>query len=88
MRVSGAQLGEYLEQSAGYFASDSLGRPALNPAVFGYNYDMVSGASYDIDLRLPAGSRIRNLAVRGRPVTPTDSYTLALNSYRQSGGGG
>src|SRR4029077_4265922 len=34
------------------------------------------------------GSRIRNLAVRGRPVSPGDSFTLALNSYRQSGGGG
>jgi len=88
IRLSGAALKAYLEQSARYFASDSLGRPALNPAVFGYNYDMVAGATYEIDLRLPAGSRIRNLAVAGRPVAPTDSFTLALNSYRQSGGGG
>jgi 2',3'-cyclic-nucleotide 2'-phosphodiesterase/3'-nucleotidase len=88
VRLSGAQLNQYLEQSARYFASDSLGRPTLNPAVPGYNYDMVAGATYDIDLRLPPGSRIRNLAVRGRPVAPTDSFTLALNSYRQSGGGG
>ncbi|MGH7519324.1 MAG: 5'-nucleotidase C-terminal domain-containing protein, partial [Gemmatimonadales bacterium] len=88
VRLSGAQLKDYLEQSAGYFASDSLGRPALNPAVLGYNYDMVAGATYDIDLRLPAGSRIRNLAVRGRPVTPADSFTMAVNSYRQAGGGG
>jgi 2',3'-cyclic-nucleotide 2'-phosphodiesterase/3'-nucleotidase len=88
IRISGAQLKAYLEQSADYFGSDSLGRPALNPAVFGYNYDMVAGATYEIDLRLPAGSRIRNLAVRGRAVAPTDSFTMAINSYRQSGGGG
>jgi len=88
VRVSGAQLKEYLEQSARYYAMDSLGRAALDPTVFGYNYDMVSGATYDIDLRLPPGSRIRNLAVRGRPVEPGDSFTMALNSYRQSGGGG
>ena len=25
---------------------------------------------------------------RGRPVAESDSFTLALNSYRQSGGGG
>jgi len=66
----------------------TLGRPALNPAVFGYNYDMVAGATYEIDLRLPPGSRIRNLAVRGRPVAPTDTFRMAINSYRQSGGGG
>ncbi|MGH7629946.1 MAG: bifunctional metallophosphatase/5'-nucleotidase, partial [Gemmatimonadales bacterium] len=88
VRISGARLREYLEYSARYFTSDSLGRPALDPAVFGYNYDMVSGATYDIDLRLPAGRRIRNLAVRGRPVTPADTFTLAVNSYRQAGGGG
>jgi 2',3'-cyclic-nucleotide 2'-phosphodiesterase/3'-nucleotidase len=88
IRLSGAALKDYLEQSARYFSSDSLGRPALNPAVFGYNYDMVAGATYEIDLRLPPGSRIRNLAVNGRPVDPSDSFTLALNSYRQSGGGG
>ncbi len=88
VRISGARLKDYLEYSARYFSSDSLGRPALNPAVFGYNYDMVSGATYEIDLRLPAGSRIRNLAVRGRPVTAADTFTLAVNSYRQAGGGG
>ena len=43
---------------------------------------------YDIDLRRAVGDRIRNLTVRGRPVRPTDSFTLALNSYRQTGAGG
>ncbi|MGE5230827.1 MAG: 5'-nucleotidase C-terminal domain-containing protein, partial [Deltaproteobacteria bacterium] len=88
VRISGAQLKAYLEQSARYYTTDSLGRAALDPAVPGLDYDMVSGASYDIDLRLPPGSRIRNLAVRGRPVAPGDSFTLAVGSYRQSGGGG
>ena len=49
---------------------------------------MVAGARYDIDLRRPAGDRIPNLSVSGRPVRPTDSFTLALNSYRQAGSGG
>src|SRR5262249_50138968 len=68
IRITGAQLKDYLEQSARYYTTDSVGRAALDPTVFGYNYDMVSGATYDIDLRLPPGSRIRNLAVRGRAV--------------------
>jgi 2',3'-cyclic-nucleotide 2'-phosphodiesterase/3'-nucleotidase/5'-nucleotidase len=88
VRLSGGQLKGYLEQSARYFRVDSLGRISLNDSIPGYNYDMVAGATYDIDLRLPPGSRIRNLAVRGRPVGPTDSFTIALNNYRQGGGGG
>jgi 2',3'-cyclic-nucleotide 2'-phosphodiesterase/3'-nucleotidase len=34
------------------------------------------------------GERIQDLAVRGRRVQPTDSFTMAVNSYRQTGGGG
>ena len=49
---------------------------------------MILGVAYDIDLRLPPGSRIRNLTFKGRPVAVTDSFTLAVNSHRQSGGGG
>ena len=88
MRISGAQLKDYLERSARYFQVDPVGRIALNDSVPGYNYDVVAGARYDIDLRRPVGDRIRDLAVRGRPVQPADSFTLAVNSYRQTGAGG
>jgi 2',3'-cyclic-nucleotide 2'-phosphodiesterase (5'-nucleotidase family) len=56
--------------------------------VAGYNYDVIAGARYEIDLRRPVGDRIRNLAVKGRRVGPDDSFTLAVNSYRQTGSGG
>jgi 2',3'-cyclic-nucleotide 2'-phosphodiesterase/3'-nucleotidase len=54
----------------------------------GYNFDVVSGADYTIDLSRPVGGRIISLSVRGKPVSDTDSFTLALNNYRRSGGGG
>lgn len=88
VRVSGAELKEYLEWSARYFLVDPVGRVGLNDSVPGYNYDVVAGATYAIDLRRPVGDRIQDLAVRGRRVQPTDSFTLAVNSYRQTGGGG
>ena len=88
LRVSGAQLKDYLEWSARYFRVDPAGRIAINDSVPGYDYDLVRGARYDIDLRQPLGDRIRDLSVRGRPVQPTDSFTLALNSHRQTGAGG
>jgi 2',3'-cyclic-nucleotide 2'-phosphodiesterase (5'-nucleotidase family) len=88
IRLSGAQLKAYLEWSARYFQVDAAGRVGLNDSVPGYNYDMVAGAGYEIDLRRPIGDRIQRLTVRGKPVAPTDSFTMAINSYRQSGAGG
>ncbi|NNG14875.1 MAG: hypothetical protein HKM89_00250 [Gemmatimonadales bacterium] len=88
IRISGSQLKAYLEQSARYFTVDRRGNVGTDPNIPGYNFDIVSGAEYTIDLRLPMGNRIRGLRVRGQPVRPTDSFTMALNSYRQAGGGG
>jgi 2',3'-cyclic-nucleotide 2'-phosphodiesterase/3'-nucleotidase/5'-nucleotidase len=88
VRLSGAQLKAFLEHSARYYRLDSAGRAAPDPDIQGYNFDMVSGASYAIDLARPAGSRITGLAVGGRPVAPADTFTMALHSYRQGGGGG
>jgi 2',3'-cyclic-nucleotide 2'-phosphodiesterase/3'-nucleotidase/5'-nucleotidase len=88
IRVSGEQLKAYLEWSARYFRTDAAGRVTIDPAVPGYDFDVVRGARYEIDLRRPVGDRIRGLSVRNRPVRPADSFTLALNSHRQAGGGG
>src|SRR5438046_170475 len=88
VKISGQQLREYLEHSARYFNSYEPGRPIINDSVAGYNYDVVSGVVYNIDLSRPAGLRIRGLAYNGKIVQPTDTFTLAVNSYRQGGGGG
>jgi 2',3'-cyclic-nucleotide 2'-phosphodiesterase / 3'-nucleotidase / 5'-nucleotidase len=88
VRITGVQLKAFLEQSARYFNLDGAGNVSLNDSIAGYNYDVVGGAEYAIDLRLPVGDRIRGLSVRGRPVEPGDQFTIALNSYRAAGGGG
>jgi len=88
IRISGAQLRAYLEQSARYFRRTSDGRFGIDPAIPGYNYDIVAGVDYTIDVSRPIGERIVSLTFEGRPVTPTDSFTMALNNYRQTGGGG
>nr|MDQ3082157.1 5'-nucleotidase C-terminal domain-containing protein [Gemmatimonadota bacterium] len=88
IRISGKQLRDYLEFSGRYYTGVVNGRPATDPSVPGYNYDVVAGASYGLDLTKPIGSRVTSLTVKGRPVAPTDSFTFALNNYRQSGGGG
>ncbi|HYW49810.1 MAG TPA: 5'-nucleotidase C-terminal domain-containing protein, partial [Gemmatimonadaceae bacterium] len=93
VRVSGAAVRAFLEHSARYYRSlDANGNvPAagiVDNAVPGYNFDVVSGVDYTIDLSRPPGQRITRLQFRGRSVQPTDSFTLAVNNYRQGGGGG
>jgi 2',3'-cyclic-nucleotide 2'-phosphodiesterase (5'-nucleotidase family) len=88
VKISGQQLRDYLEYSARYYKSVEKGKPVPDPEIAGYNFDMISGADYTIDLSKPIGSRVASLTFKGKPVAPTDSFTLALNNYRQTGGGG
>jgi 2',3'-cyclic-nucleotide 2'-phosphodiesterase/3'-nucleotidase len=93
VRISGAQLRLFLEHAARYYRTlGADGRaPAgglIDPQVPGFNFDVVAGADYTIDVSKPVGSRITRLEFRGKPVAPQDSFTLALNNYRQGGGGG
>ena len=42
----------------------------------------------DIDLAQPVGSRITKLTYDGVDVDPAARFVVAINNYRQSGGGG
>ena len=88
VRISGAQLRAYLEQSARYYRTSSAGTITVDPDIPGYNFDIVGGADYTLDVSRPVGRRVTRLAVHGREVVDADSFTLALNNYRQAGGGG
>jgi 2',3'-cyclic-nucleotide 2'-phosphodiesterase (5'-nucleotidase family) len=89
VRITGRQLRDYLEFSSRYYTSvDQSGRPVTDPRIQGYNFDIIAGADYTLDLTKPIGSRVTSLTVKGRPVADADTFTLALNNYRQSGGGG
>lgn len=88
IRITGAQLKAYLEQSAQYYLVDSAGVVWANAAIPGYNFEIVTGADYELDLSQPFGSRVTGLRLNGREVAPSESFSMALNSYRQEGGGG
>jgi len=88
IKISGAQLRAYLEQSARYYRPFTPGAPVVNDSVPGFNFDIVAGADYTLDVSRPVGSRVTRLEVAGRAVAPDDSFTFALNNYRQTGGGG
>ena len=88
IRITGQQLREYLEQSARYYRTDAMGVPSVDPSIPGFNFDIVSGVDYTLDVSRPAGQRVTRLEYRGEPVLPTATFTMALNNYRQTGGGG
>ncbi|WP_026820575.1 bifunctional metallophosphatase/5'-nucleotidase [Arthrobacter castelli] len=93
VEMTGAQIKDYLEYSARYFTQLAPGEPvdieSLTNAggIPDYNYDMISGVSYEIDISKPAGERITNLQHQGEPVDPDQRFAVATNNYRQSGGG-
>ena len=51
-------------------------------------FDSIYGLTYRIDLSRPAGSRIHDMRHQGQPLSPTDRFVLATNSFRANGGGG
>ncbi|MEO7822983.1 MAG: 5'-nucleotidase C-terminal domain-containing protein, partial [Gemmatimonadaceae bacterium] len=90
VRITGGQLRDYLEFSARYWRAPASATAPLvaDPEIPGYNFDIVSGVDYVIDPTRPIGSRITRLDFKGAPVRDADTFTMALNNYRQTGGGG
>ncbi|MFG2952679.1 bifunctional metallophosphatase/5'-nucleotidase [Streptomyces sp. NPDC048291] len=91
--MTGAQIRAYLEYSAEYFVRtaadvtvdvEKLTNANSRPD---YNYDYVSGLTYEIDVAQAAGSRIRNLTYQGAALDDAQQFVLAVNNYRANGGG-
>jgi len=93
VRVTGAQVKDILEHTAGYYdgldcTSEEGCTVLTDPRVRRYNVDTMAGVTYRIDPTLPEGHRILDLAFHGAPIDAAATFTLACNSYRAAGGGG
>jgi len=103
VKISGANVREWLEMSAGQFRQiDPKGAPEqelIAPAYRSYNFDTLDGVSYQIDVTQPpryspegalrdaAAHRIVALNYQGMPVDDTADFLVVTNNYRASGGG-
>jgi 2',3'-cyclic-nucleotide 2'-phosphodiesterase/3'-nucleotidase len=103
VKASGKEVKEWLECSAGQFNQIDVnsGRPQslINWDGFRtYNFDVIDGVDYQIDVSQPArydgecqlvnpgAERIRQLTFKGKPIDPGATFLVATNNYRAYGG--
>ena len=102
--MSGSEVREWLEMSAGVFnqidPESSNEQPLLNRDVASFNFDVIDGVEYRIDVTQPqrydnAGKlintdshRIIDMRYGGQPINMNQTFIVATNNYRAGGGGG
>lgn len=102
VRITGADLREWLEMSAGIFnriTPGSSGEALISDGFPSYNFDVIDGVTYRIDVTQPArydsdgnlvdeaAHRIVGLSYEGRPIDEAQHFIVATNNYRAGGGG-
>ncbi|MCG8422831.1 MAG: bifunctional 2',3'-cyclic-nucleotide 2'-phosphodiesterase/3'-nucleotidase [Proteobacteria bacterium] len=101
VRINGRQVRNWLERSAGAFnqidPNSDAEQPLLNPDFPSYNFDVIDGVDYDIDITQPSRydsdgnllnanvNRIKNLRYNDQPVTDEQIFLVATNNYRAGG---
>jgi len=100
LRINGELIRAWLEKSAALFNQiEDIPGDLLNPLIPSYNFDVILGLTYQIDLNTPpryndqgviidaAAHRIQNLCYQGVPVADHQEFIVATNTYRANGGG-
>ncbi|WED26975.1 bifunctional 2',3'-cyclic-nucleotide 2'-phosphodiesterase/3'-nucleotidase [Vibrio sp. DW001] len=102
LKVTGKEVKEWLECSSGQFNQIDINNAGPQSLVNWdnfrtYNFDVIDGVNYQIDLTQPAkydgsckvvnqdSQRIVNLTYQGKPVDMSQDFIIATNNYRAYG---
>lgn len=103
VKATGQEVKEWLECSAGQFNQidphSSKPQSLINWDGFRtYNFDVIDGVNYQIDVTQPAkydgecqatnpqAERIKNLTFNGKAIDPSATFLVVTNNYRAYGG--
>lgn len=103
VKATGNEVKEWLECSAGQFnqidPNSSKPQSLINWDGFRtYNFDVIDGVKYQIDVTqpakydgecqaiLPQAERIKNLTFNGKAIDPNATFLVVTNNYRAYGG--
>ena len=103
VKATGKEVKEWLECSAGQFnqidPKSSKPQSLINWDSFRtYNFDVIDGVNYQIDVTQPAkydgecqainpqAERIKNLTFNGKAIDPNATFLVVTNNYRAYGG--
>jgi 2',3'-cyclic-nucleotide 2'-phosphodiesterase/3'-nucleotidase len=103
VKLTGAQVIEWLERSAGQFNQIQPNQEApqalINTSFPTYNFDVIDGIQYRINVTKPnrynsegnivneGADRIEAVTYQGQPIDLNQEFLVVTNNYRASGGG-